>query len=193
MYAYTGASPTATGQVVTGQSNVVAVVSKPTTSSMAPPKPSSSSNTHNVPAVPTPPHSSTLHLPTVAPPAAAHSSSSDPDSQGNCGSPPKRRGLDYHRHHRRLSYVPALHNHDFFHDNYWIPRSFQFLFIYVAFCYIFLSCLWCWIFCDLFFFGFEFLGFPYFLSRFFFRPLFLGWIYIYICTCRYISSPFFSP
>jgi len=123
VFAYTGASPTATGQIVTGQANVVAVVSAvPTTSSTPiPPKPSSSSsNGHNVPAVPALPHSPDPHLPS-APPAAANSipsSSSDSDPPETCGNAPKRRrnGLDYHRHHRRLSHVPG-HDHDFFLDN----------------------------------------------------------------------------
>ena len=155
VYAYTGTSPTATGQIVTGQANVVAASSVPTTSSTpTPPKPSSSSSkVHNVAAVisttspatgptptiqtPSPPttisvptlsHSST-HLPTLVSPAAAKSissSSSDSDPLETCGTAPKRRqlGLDYHRHHRRLSHVPR-HDHDFFHDNYWIPCYFK--------------------------------------------------------------------
>ena len=125
VFAYTGASPTATGQIVTRPTNVVAVVSAvPTTPSMpTPPKPSNSSsnsNGYNVPAVPPLSHSSTPHLPTSVPPAAANSipsssSDSDPDA---CGTPPKRRrsGLDYHRHHRRLSHIPH-HDRDFFLDN----------------------------------------------------------------------------
>ena len=153
VYAYTGTSPTATGQIVTGQNNVVAASSVPTTSSTpTPPKPISiSSKGHNVAAVvsttsaatgvtptisvPTLSHSSTPHLPTSVSPAAAKSissSSSDSDPE-TCGTTPKRRqlGLDYHRHHRRLSYVPRL-DHDFFHDN-WIPCYFKSFCLFVVF------------------------------------------------------------
>jgi hypothetical protein len=123
VYAYTGTSPSATGQVVTGQTNVVAVVS------VVPPKPSSSSTTngHNAVAVipstvATPTIPASIPPPTTALPAAAKSissSNSDSDPPEACGTAPKRRqlGLDYHRHHRRLSHVPR-HDHDFFHDNY---------------------------------------------------------------------------
>ena len=129
MFAYTGASPTATGQIVTGENNIVAVVSAvPTHSSTpnppTPPKPSSSSsNGHKVVAVPAVSHSSTPHLASSVPPVASNPippSSSDPEPPEDCGTTtPKRRqsGLDYHRHHRRLSHVPR-HDHDFFHDNY---------------------------------------------------------------------------
>jgi hypothetical protein len=127
VFAYTGTSPTATGQIVTKPTNVAAVVAAaPTISSIPiPPKPSSSSSSigvgHDLPAVPTPPHSSTPHLPSSAPPGASSpipssNSNSDPVS---CGTPPKRRrnnGLDYHRHHRRLSHVPR--HDDFFYDEY---------------------------------------------------------------------------
>jgi hypothetical protein len=142
VYAYTGTSPSSTGQIVAGQAtgNVVAIVSAVPTISGTPalPKPSSG-NGHNpvaaipstvaTPTIPTPilptaslPPSSTLHLPTVLPSAAKSisSSSSDSDSPAGCGTAPKRRqpGLDYHRHHhRRLSHVPR-HDHDFYHDNY---------------------------------------------------------------------------
>jgi hypothetical protein len=64
VYAYTGTSPSATGQIVTGQTNlnVVAVVSAvPTTSSTpTPPKPS-----HNVAAVISTPSAATVATPTI--------------------------------------------------------------------------------------------------------------------------------
>ena len=47
---------------------------------------------------------------------------------------PKKRqlGLNYHRHHRRLSHVPR-HDHDFFHNNYWIPCYFKSFFFHLLF------------------------------------------------------------
>ena len=136
VYAYTGSTPTATGQIVTGPTNVAAVVPPvPVISSTpTPPKPSSSiSNGHNVAAeIPTPSTASVpFSLPPVTVPTPSVSSHSipplpsaspaaaTPDSPGTCRTPPKRRqiGLDHHRHHRRFSHVPR-HEHDFFRDNY---------------------------------------------------------------------------
>ena len=101
VYAYTGTSPSATGQIVAGQTKAPTVPK--TTSTPTPPEPSSSSsNDHNVAAV----------IPTS-------SSNSDSDTHNSCGTgtTPKKRqpGLDYRRHHRRLSHVP---DHDSFHDSY---------------------------------------------------------------------------
>ena len=139
VYAYTGASPTATGQIVTTkQTNVVAVVSVvPTTSSTpTPPKPSGSSSNNNnnnghkvavaiptsssvsVTVTPTLPHSTQLPI-SVSPVAAKSTSSSSPDSDPleTCETPKKRQlGLDYHRHHRRHG-LSHLSRHDFFHAN----------------------------------------------------------------------------
>ena len=98
VFAYTRTSLSATGQIVTGQTNVVAVVSAvPTTSStLTPPKPSSSSKAHNVGAV------STLSLPTPQ---------LDFDHLETCGTTP--RGVN-------LGWITTVnvprHNHDFFHD-----------------------------------------------------------------------------
>jgi hypothetical protein len=132
VYAYTGTSPSATGHIVT---------STKTSSTPTPPKPrSSSSKGHNVAVVvptstastdPTPgiqtPSLPTLslptpQLPTSVSPAAANStpsSTSDSDPPETCGTTPRRRqsGLDYRRHHRRLSHA-SRHDHDFFHENY---------------------------------------------------------------------------
>jgi len=102
VFAYTGSTPTATGQIVTAQkTNPAAVVSVVPTISSAPnaPKPisSSSSKGNNVAAVAT----STIHT-TISP--------APTNTLEACGAP-KKRGLDYHRHHRRLS-------HGLFHDNH---------------------------------------------------------------------------
>jgi len=135
VFAYTGSTPTATGQIVSGPSNVAAVVAIPIISSTpTPPKPSSSSigNGHNVAAdIPTPSVSVPSSLPHISIPASSTSSHSipplpssaspaaaKPDPPGTCRTAPKRRqiGLDHHRHHRRFSHLPR-HELDFFHDN----------------------------------------------------------------------------
>ena len=60
--------------------------------------------------------SSTPHLPTSVPPVASNSmpsSGSDPDPPENCGR--RQPGLNYDRHHRRLSHFP-------YHDSQFLSQ-----------------------------------------------------------------------
>jgi len=133
VYAYTGDSPTTTGKVVSpGQTNPVASspVVPSTPSTPVPPKPSSSSHTTAASPHVTIPKPSPVLIPTAShpnqvlpaePTGTAKTASSPSSGSGafdTCNDSPKKRrhfgGLDYHRRHRRSSYVQR---HDFFHED----------------------------------------------------------------------------
>ena len=106
VYAYTGTSPTATGQIITGGTNVAVVSAVPSTSITSTLALVAVAGMVTI-AVPTFSRSSTPNLPTSVPTLASNSiSSSSSDPPEICGTTPKRRqpGLNYHRHHRHLSH-----------------------------------------------------------------------------------------
>ena len=125
VYAYTGDSPTAVGQIVSpGQTSSVA--SSPVVpSTPVPPKPSSTSLHVTIPKsssvlIPTASHPNQV-LPVNPSPTVTAKTASPTLGSGTldtCNNSPKKRrhfgGLEYHRRHRRSSHVQR---HDFFHED----------------------------------------------------------------------------